>query len=330
MIVLFLLFANLVLQILFKYSIYDIPIYDLNFSYLGNIFNLLLSFIIILGAILLYVFNNGFDGKAYSTIIFITSVAIISYGAGYLIATADFEPLNSYVLGVPSRKLYLAIIFVINLFNHYYLLAYIWSNLIGQQSGGAVKAFSGGVLALILTFGFSYYFIVSSDYRKQQVQSIPSFDVAIVLGAAVWSNNKPSTIFEGRIKKVHELSSLGKVRTVQFTGGNAPGEVSEAVAAKNYFNSMGASNSNVVIEEQTSTTAQQVEFTRNKYFRVRKPSKVVLISDDFHLPRALEMCRFFNIEAEGLSSDYRLNLEKLLYYRVRESIALVLFWLFGI
>jgi vancomycin permeability regulator SanA len=247
-----------------------------------------------------------------------------------LIATADFEPLNAYVLGLPSRKLYLAIIFIINLFNHYYLLAYIWGNILGRQSSGAGKAFSGAVLALTLTLGFSYYFITSSDYRNRQIQTIPRYDAAVVLGAAVWSNNQPSTIFEGRIKKVHQLSSVGKVGTVQFTGGNAPGEISEALAASNYYNSLGATGSRLEIEEQTSTTAQQVEFTRNKYFRQERPVRVVLISDDFHLPRALEMCRFFNIDSKGIASDYRLSLEKLLYYRLRESIALVLFWLFGI
>ena len=113
-IVLLLLVSNLVLQIMFKYSIYDIPLSDITFTYLGNIFNILLSALIILGAIILYTLSHGYDSRAYSTIIFIISVAIISYGIGYLIATADFEPLNAYVLGLPSRKLYLAIIFIIS------------------------------------------------------------------------------------------------------------------------------------------------------------------------------------------------------------------------
>jgi vancomycin permeability regulator SanA len=69
---------------------------------------------------------------------------------------------------------------------------------------------------------------------------------------------------------------------------------------------------------------------RDSYFTGKIPLRVVIISDDFHLPRTIEMCRFFNINTDGLASDYNLSLEKLLYYRIRESFALVLFWLFGV
>jgi len=329
-IVLFLLISNLFLQILFKYSLYDIPFSEINFAYLGNIFSIMLSILLIIGSTLLYTFSRGFDKKAYSTIIFITVLAILSYGLGYLISTSQFESLNSYILGTPSRKFYLALIFIINLFTQYYLLAYLWGNLVGRQSSGTGKAFSGAVLALFLTFVFSYFYIISENYRNKDEYKIKSYDVAVVLGAAVWSNNQPSTIFKGRIKKVHKLSEAGKVRKIQFTGGNAPGEISEAKAGENYFNSLGAANSVVLIEEETSTTSQQIELLRNEYSNGRVPQKVVIISDDFHLPRAIEMCRFFNVDADGLASDSILSLEKLLYYRIRESFALVLFWLFGV
>lgn len=329
-IVLLLLLSNLVLQILFKYSLNDIPFSEISFTYLGNIFSVLLSLLVVLGAVILYSLSKGYDKRAYSTIIFITTLAILSYGFGYLISNVDFAPLNSYVLGTPSRKFYLALIFVINLFTQYYLLAYIWGNIIGRQSSGSGKAFSGALLALFLTFVFSYFYITSKDFRNKNNNSIPYYDVAVVLGAAVWSNNQPSTIFEGRIKKVHALSTAGKVRKIQFTGGSAPGEISEAKAAENFYNSLGGSGSYVSIEEETSTTSQQVQLIREEFSGGARPQSVVIISDDFHLPRTIEMCRFFNVDADGLASDYVLSVEKLLYYRIRESFALVLFWLFGI
>lgn len=329
-IALFLLLTNLVLQILFKYSLYDISFSEINFTYLGNIFSVLLSFLIIIGASILYSLNRGYDGRAYSTIILITILAIFSYGLGHVITHVEFEPLNSYILGTPSRKFYLAVLFVINLFTQFYLLAYIWGNIIGRQSSGTGKAFSGAMLALFLSFLFGYFYITSQDFRNRDNKTIPHYDVAVVLGAAVWSNNEPSTIFEGRIKKAYSLSTAGKVRKIQFTGGSAPGEISEAKAAEKYFKSLGGGGSFVSIEEKTSTTAQQVEMIRDSYFTGKIPQRVVIISDDFHLPRTIEMCRFFNIKTDGLASDYNLSLEKLLYYRIRESFALVLFWLFGV
>jgi len=329
-IVLFLLSANLLLQIAFKYSLYDIPITEINFGYLGNIFNLLLSSLLILGAILLYILGGGYDNKVFSVVLFTMILSLSSYLIGYVISNVEFEALNSYLLGVPSRKFYLSVIFIINLFVHYYLLSYIWSSILGRQSGGHVKAFSGSIFAITLTLIFTYVFITSPNYKIKEQNINQQFDVAVVLGAAVWSNNKPSPIFEGRIKKVHKLSQINRVKTVQFTGGNAPGELSEAKVASEYFKSLGHTGVRVLIEEESSTTAEQIEFTRNNFFSTKEPVGLVIISDNFHLPRALEMCTFFNIKAAGYASDYNQNLEKLLYYRLRESIALVLFWLFGI
>lgn len=329
--VLSLLLVNLLGQIYFKYSIYEIPLSEINFFYLGNIFNILLSLLIILGAIILYVFNSGYELREFSVFTTILILTISSYFIGYVLVTANYKPLNSYILGLPSRRVYLAIIFLVNLSLHYYMLAYIWGILLGRQSSGSIKAMSGSFLAIGLTLGFAYYFISSQDYHNKDYKTLPRYDNAVVLGAAVWSNNKPSTIFEERIKKVYNVAMKGKVRNIQLTGGNAPGELSEAQAAKNYLKSLGLTGAYITIEEETSTTSQQIEFIREKYFNnsLMKQS-IVIISDDFHLPRALEMSKFFNLELNGLASDYKLSLDKLLYYRARESIALVLFWLFGI
>ena len=264
-IVLFLIGANLLSQLYFKYSIYSIPLSEINFLYLGNIFNFLLTILILIGAVILYLFNRGYEKREFSFIVTILLFAIISYVLGYVLAKADYEPLNSYLFGLPSRRVYLAIIFLVNLYLQYYLLAFIWGTIVGRQSSSSLKAFSGAVLALSLTLGFSYYFVSSKDYRINDFRSIKHYDTAVVLGAAVWSNNKPSTIFEGRIKKVAQLYKEAKVRSIQLTGGNAPGEISEAQAAKNYLASIGYKGKYILIEEKTSTTSQQIEFVQNKF-----------------------------------------------------------------
>ena len=331
MIVLFLLAANLVGQFFFKYSIYDIPLQEINLVYLGNIFNILLSLLIGFSIFLFYILNRGFDRKEFSFLITVLIFAIVTYFLGYILIKADYDPLNSYIFGLPSRRVYLALLFITNLFFHFYMLAYMWGMIIGRQGAGSLRAFGGAVLAISLTLGFTYYFISSKDYRQIEYRSIPYYDVAVVLGAAVWSNNEPSTIFEGRIKKVYELAKTGKVRKIQLTGGNAPGELSEAEAAKIYLNKLGVSGAFIDIEEETSTTSQQIEFLRDQYSKtIERGQRVVIISDNFHLPRALEMSKFFQVNLNGLASNYELSLDKLLYYRLRESVALLLFWLFGI
>ena len=83
-------------------------------------------------------------------------------------------------------------------------------------------------------FLLSFLFTFKIDkYNSQKDKT--NFDYGIILGAAVWSGNKPSPIFRGRIKKGAELFKQKIINKIHLTGGNAPGEISEAKAALNYL-----------------------------------------------------------------------------------------------
>jgi len=173
---------NLAVQIYFKHYLNDIPVYRINFLYLGNIFNILLSFIIILGVVLVHIINRGLEKAEYRLILFVVTIALSSYVLGIVIGKSNYLPLESYLLGYPARKVYLALIFSFNLFTHFYLLSYIWSILIGRQSGGAGKAFTGAFFAFILALAFSFYFVSKQDNRIHVTAATPHYDVSVVLG----------------------------------------------------------------------------------------------------------------------------------------------------
>ncbi len=155
-------------------------------------------------------------------------------------------------------------------------------------------------------------------------------NIGVVLGAAVWSHDQPSPIFKGRIEKANKLFRNKQIYKIQLCGGNAPGEVSEAKAAFNYAQYLGINKLSLQIEEKTSTTAEQVKFIRDNLSPNLKINRVFIISDQFHLARVMEMSKFFGVKAVGVQSDYHLNWEKLLYYRLRETIALINFWIFAL
>ena len=177
---------------------------------------------------------------------------------------------------------------------------------------------------------FSYWYVVDKN-NHVEVESIKQpYDIGVILGAAVWSNNEPSTLFKKRIDKGLELLNHQKVKYLQLTGGNAPGEFSEARAAQYYLHNKGVSNDFIRIEEKTSTTSQQVQFIKEKLIPEEDFNRIAVISDQFHMARVLEMSKFYNMKIDGVASDYNLSTEKILYYNIRESVALLLFWLFGI
>ena len=160
-------------------------------------------------------------------------------------------------------------------------------------------------------------------------ESHAEYDAGVILGAAVWSGDRPSPVFRERIKKGNELLRNGTVEFLVLTGGNAPHELPEAEVAKRELLRLGADPTRIVLEEHTSSTVEQILFIRDELTK-QGWTTFVIISDQFHLKRALEICAFNGIDADGISSESPLGPYNLALYHLRESAALILYWLFGL
>lgn len=155
------------------------------------------------------------------------------------------------------------------------------------------------------------------------------FDAGVILGAAVWSGDRPSPVFRERIRKGYDLLRSGTVQNLVLTGSNAPHELPEAEVARRELLKLGADPTRIVSETHTHTTVQQILFVREQLLK-QGWRTFLIISDQFHLTRALEICDFNGIQALGVSSESPLGPQNLALYHVRESFALVLYWLYGV
>lgn len=191
-----------------------------------------------------------------------------------------------------------------------------------------LKSLLTTLFVFIISVALVYFFTTKNGYDNIEILQ-SNKTIAVVLGAAVW-NDAPSTLFKGRIEKANELLQEHKISKIQLTGSNAPGEISEAKAAFNYGLKLGIRRHLMNVEENTTTTSEQIKFIKKHIVNSRKYNNILIVSDQFHLTRVLEICKFFDVKAEGVASDYNLTSQKLLYYRLRESIALLIFWLFAI
>src|SRR6266446_806890 len=83
-------------------------------------------------------------------------------------------------------------------------------------------------------------------------------DAAIVLGAAVWGD-EVSPVFRERINHALELYRTGKVGKIIFTGGQGNrNEPTEAAAARHYAIKNGIPERDILIEESSHTTYENV------------------------------------------------------------------------
>ncbi|WP_175493907.1 YdcF family protein [Microvirga guangxiensis] len=122
-------------------------------------------------------------------------------------------------------------------------------------------------------------------------------DAAIVLGAAVYTD-RPSPVFEERIRHGVNLFRAGRVRRLVMTGGRGPGDrLSEARAARDWSVGQGVPPNAILLEEASSTTQENLTFAL-PILRRHGAKRVLIVSDPLHMRRAMAIARRLGIEAE--------------------------------
>lgn len=311
----------------FKYFTNSLPLNEFNINYTGNLINIVVSGIILLGIFLHWLILEDVWTKFKFTYISAAIVILLPYIFVFIFSYIDIEFLNTYLFGYPIKKIWIGFLLVISKSYLFFLMGLLWLPLF-YNNILRLRSILFSATAIIFLLFVAFFHTVNFDSKPK----ITSYNnVGIVFGAAVWSNNKPSPMFQERIRQAHKLYEEERISTIQLTGANAPGELSEAKSAYNLLLELGTDSSKIKIEEETSNTTEQIKYIHKHLNELTmNKRKLILISDAFHLPRIIEISKFFGISAIPSSSDHQLNWEKLLYYRFRESIALLLFWIFGI
>lgn len=189
------------------------------------------------------------------------------------------------------------------------------------------------ITILVLISGYAVVFLFSYNYKddyKILVENKKTVDAGTVLGAAVWGGNRPSPVLRERINKGYELYSYGIIKYIILTGGGSPGEMTEAEVSKKELLKKGVNERNIIIENKSNSTLEQILYLNNNLYKKNNWKEIVIISDNFHLLRTKQICKFFGINAYTVASDTPLSTESSFNFCIKESFAVILFWLFGI
>jgi uncharacterized SAM-binding protein YcdF (DUF218 family) len=155
-----------------------------------------------------------------------------------------------------------------------------------------VRRLALAIAAVILTIGLIALHIYSYGTTAAEM----SADAAIVLGAAVWGD-EVSPVFKERINHALDLRRSGRVRRIIFTGGQGNGtEPTEAAAARQYAIEHGISAADILVEEKSHTTYENLLFARDVAV-ARGVKRVLIVSDPLHLKRAVSMAVDLGLDA---------------------------------
>lgn len=186
------------------------------------------------------------------------------------------------------------------------------------------------ILAIVITFIFTFTYTVTTDFKELKQYDA---NAAVILGAAVWHGNelgnRPSPTLDARVKIGADLIKQKVVPNIAVTGSSAPYEQSEAEIAGAALEKLEVGSSVITSESNSRSSLEQVIFIREELRDKQGWKRFIIISDQYHLARVLEMCSFNGINAIGTPSRISQGFTDILFYRLRESVALLAYWMLG-
>ena len=148
--------------------------------------------------------------------------------------------------------------------------------------------------------------------------SAPAAPVALILGAEVYADGRPSPALANRLDVGIELLRLGRVRTLLMSGGNGTFEIG---AMRAYAMARGVPGEAILLDAGGERTFASCIQARDAFLARR----LIVVSQEEHMARAVYTCRRIGIDADGVVAP-EFTGDRVIVYQVRERFALVFAW----
>jgi len=168
-----------------------------------------------------------------------------------------------------------------------------------------------GLLSLLLPRLLTSLYAYTRIYTEEDVPAQP---VAIVFGAGLWWNGEPTPVLRDRVETAAAMYHAGKVDWLLMSGSQS-GTYNEPQAMHDYAASLGVPEDAIVMDRAGDRTYDTCYRARSVY----NIQSAILVTQSFHLPRALYTCEKLGISAIGIAADRRdYRRSSLVYWNLRE------------
>jgi SanA protein len=151
--------------------------------------------------------------------------------------------------------------------------------------------------------------------RTYNTKTTPTLPVAIVFGAGLWRDGTPTTVLRDRINTAAELFFIGKVQKILMSGDNSYLDYNEPGAMRDYALSLGLPETAIVLDYAGRRTYDTC-YRARAIFGVQN---AILVTQSYHMPRALYTCNALGLNAVGVPSDqHDYRVISSLYWNLRE------------
>jgi SanA protein len=163
----------------------------------------------------------------------------------------------------------------------------------------------------------------SELFARRQTASpedVTPASAAIVFGAGLWRDGSPTPVLQDRVATAAELYFSGKVKKILMSGDNRFEYYNEPESMRQYALSLGVPEAAIAMDYAGRRTYDTCYRAR----AIFGASEALLVTQNFHLPRALFLCNALGLNSYGIEADNnRYRKTSLLIWNIREQIATV-------
>jgi vancomycin permeability regulator SanA len=145
--------------------------------------------------------------------------------------------------------------------------------------------------------------------------SAPTKSVGIVFGAGIRSDGRPMRVLEDRVRTAAELFHAGTVERLLLSGATQRNGHHETDSMLDLAMQLGVPREMIWLDYEGTRTYETCLRASSRW----SVKDAVLVTQRFHLPRALLICDSLGMDAVGVSADRRVYSSfSMTFWRLRE------------
>ena len=179
-----------------------------------------------------------------------------------------------------------------------------------KRRSALILAYIALALAALCVIGAVYIFSVNAYVKNttkdsiitpERASELEDVDCIIVLGCFVKPSGVPSDMLYDRIKMGNELYLSKTAPKIIMSGDHGQVEYDEVSTMKAYAVDAGVPSEDVFCDHAGFSTYESI-YRAKEIFGA---DKVIIVTQEYHLHRALYVAKSLGIDASGVSADYR-------------------------
>lgn len=183
------------------------------------------------------------------------------------------------------------------------------------------------ILLALMTAGVLFYLgvVAMVCWKEKHVPPVENYDAIIVLGAQVKPDGVPSLQLQWRLEAAarawHDRPCL--VVTCGAQGSNEPAP--EALVMRDVLVGLGVAEDMILTDADSFNTRQNIDHAV-ALLEGRGVQRVVVVTSDYHLPRAMALAEDAGLEATGIGAPTKLGMRFWAKNHGREALAWIKYW----